>query len=100
MLFVSRKNIDLAAFSFKCGKTSGRTNLNDIDLRKTRKGYSFAIRAHGSVTYADNEPDENAAVDISGRFTRTGKRPAGHLRVKSPRCGDTGRLHWSAKRDR
>jgi hypothetical protein len=52
------------------------------------------------VDYADNQPSENAKVDISGRFDRTGRRAQGHLRADSPRCADTGRVSWSAKRDK
>jgi hypothetical protein len=100
LLYVNSKSLDYAGFAFKCGKTSGRTSLNSIPLKKTRRGYSFSIRAHGSVDYADNQPSENAKVDISGRFDRTGRRAQGHLRADSPRCADTGRVSWSAKRDK
>jgi hypothetical protein len=98
MLFVSGKSIQLASFSFKCKGTSGRTNLDDIRLKKTSKGYRFALDAHGSISFADGQPDENGKVSISGRFTRSGKKPTGVFRVRSPRCGDTGNIKWSATR--
>jgi hypothetical protein len=101
LLYVGNgKSLDLAGFAFKCGKTSGRTNLNSVPLKKTRKGYSFSIRAHGSVDYADDQPSENGTVDISGRFDRTGRRARGHLHADTPRCPDTGRVSWSVKRDK
>ena len=53
----------------------GRTSLNSIKLKKTPKGYAFAIKAHGIVSYSDNQDDENGAIDISGRFSRTGRAP-------------------------
>jgi hypothetical protein len=97
-LIASGKSIDLAAFSFKCRGTRGRTSLNGIALRKTKKGYKFSIKAHGGVTYADEHPDENGAVNMSGRFSRSGKSAVGYLRVRSPHCGDTGSVKWRASR--
>jgi hypothetical protein len=97
-LIASGKSIDLAAFSFKCRATSGRTSLNGIPLRKTKKGYKFSIKTHGGATYADEHPDENAAVNMSGRFSRSGNSAVGYLRVRSPHCGDTGPVKWRARR--
>jgi hypothetical protein len=97
-LYVSGKSISLAAFSFKCGEAHGRTSLNDMRLKKTKKGYAFSLKAHGNVTYSDDQPDENAAVNISGRFSKSGKSSVGVFRVKSPRCGSTGDVKWRAFR--
>jgi hypothetical protein len=69
-----------------------------VPLRLTRRGYAFAIRAHGNVSYSDDHPDENAAVDLSGSFTPAAFRARGHIRVNSPRCGDTGQVSFLAKR--
>jgi hypothetical protein len=96
VLYISGKSIEIVAFNFRCGHTTGRTSLNDIPLKKTKKGYRFAIKAHGSITFADGRPDENGAVNISGRFGRRAKRVAGHFRVKSPSCGNTGVVAWKA----
>ena len=96
VLYISGKSIELVAFNFRCGETTGRTSLNDIPLKKTKKGYRFAIKAHGSITFADGRPDENGAVSISGRFGRRAKSVAGHFRVKSPSCGNTGVVAWKA----
>jgi hypothetical protein len=97
-LYVSGKSIDLAAFSFKCADTSGRTSLNGITLKKTSKGYKFGLNAHGSITFADDTPDQNGKVSISGRFTASGKKATGTFRVQSSRCHDTGNVKWSARR--
>ena len=97
-LYVSGKSIELAAFSFKCANTGGRTSLDDIRLKKTSKGYKFAISAHGNISFKDEQPDQNGAVWLAGRFTRDGKRVKGTYRVKSSRCGNTGRVEWRAKR--
>jgi hypothetical protein len=97
-LYVSGKSIQLAAFSFKCAATSGRTSLNEIVLKKTSKGYKFGLNAHGNITFADEQPDENGKVSISGRFTLSGKKATGVFRVRSPRCHDTGSIKWSARR--
>ena len=96
VIYISGKSIELVAFNFRCGDTTGRTSLNDIPLKKTKKGYRFAIKAHGSITFADGRPDENGAINISGRFGRRAKRVAGHFRVKSPSCGNTGVVAWKA----
>ena len=97
-LYTSGRSIQLADIQFSCGDAVGRTSLNGIPLRRTRKGYAFDIAAHGNVTYSDDYPDENAAVSISGRFNPAGRKAAGRLTVKSPRCGSTGRVGWSVKR--
>jgi len=73
-------------------------SLNDISLKKTSKGYKFGLNAHGSITFADDQTDENGKVAISGRFTRSGRKATGVFRVRSPRCGDTGNVKWSARR--
>jgi hypothetical protein len=97
-LYVSGKSIQIVAFSFACADTAGRTSLNDIRLKKTSKGYKFALNAHGNISFKDEQPDENGTVAIAGRFTRDGKRAKGTFRVKSQRCGNTGNVEWRAKR--
>jgi hypothetical protein len=97
-LWVSGRSVQLVAFQFKCGTAMGATSLNDIRLRRTPTGYRFGIRAHGSITFSDNQTDENGAVDIAGRFSLNAKAVRGTLRVRSPRCHDTGSVHWSARR--
>jgi len=96
VLYISGKSIELVAFNFRCSDTTGRTSLNDIKLSKTKKGYKFGIKAHGIISFANGTPDENGAVNISGRFGRRAKTVAGHFRVKSPSCGDTGVVDWKA----
>jgi hypothetical protein len=97
-LLVSGRSIDIVAFAFGCGKASARTSLNDLRLTKAPNGYRFAIRAHGIVSFSDDRVDENAAIDLDGRFSRTGRSVTGRLRVKAPGCTDTGRLGWRARR--
>jgi hypothetical protein len=97
-LYVSGKSIDIAVFSFKCADTTGLTSIDAIALKKTSKGYKFAFSGMGSITFQDGKPDENGKVSISGLFTRTGRKATGGFRVRSPRCGDTGNVEWSAKR--
>jgi hypothetical protein len=97
-VYVSGKEIDIAAFSFKCADTVGRTSLNSIKLKKTRKGYKFALNAHGNISFEDGQPDENGAVNIAGRFAADGKSARGTFRVKSHRCGDTGSIKWRVTR--
>ncbi len=99
-LSVSGRSILLAGFEFGCRGTEGATSLNDIPIKKTKKGFSFGIKAHGSITYADDSASENGAVSISGRFSKTGKSARGVLRVKSKRCHDTGSVKWSARSGR
>ena len=96
VLYISGKSIELVAFNFRCSDTTGRTSLNDIELSKAKKGYKFGIKAHGIISFANGTPDENGAVNISGRFGRRAKTVAGHFRVKSPSCGDTGVVDWKA----
>jgi hypothetical protein len=97
-LYISGKSVEQIAFQFSCGKTAGNTVLNDIKLTKSKKGYKFSITAFGSITYSDEKDPENAKIDVSGRFSRTGRRAVGQFRVKSSRCGGTGHVKWSAKR--
>jgi hypothetical protein len=97
-LYISGKSIQVAAFSYKCAGTGGRTSLNAIALKKTKKGYRFSFAGRGSITFDDGQPDENGKISISGQFTRSGKKVTGVFRVRSPRCPDTGNVKWSAKR--
>jgi hypothetical protein len=99
-LLVSGRSIAIVAFSFRCRATKGRISLNDIKLRRSRSGYRFYSASHGLVTYKDEAPDENATVRIRGLFTRDAKRVRGRFRVITPRCGNTGRLRWRARRVR
>ena len=96
-VYISGKTVMLVGFDFKCQGTDGQTSLNDIKLKKTSKGYKFALKAHGSITFKDEQPDENGRVDVAGRFTRSGKRAAGYFRVRSNRC-HTGAVEWTAQR--
>jgi hypothetical protein len=96
-LYINGKSIDLVAFSFKCNGTGGRTSLNSIKLVKSSKGYKFSLKAHASITFADEQPDENGKIDIAGIFTRSGKKVVGTFHVKSSRC-HTGTVDWRAKR--
>ncbi len=96
VIYISGKSISGVFFDFRCDGTIGRTGLNDIKLEKTKKGYRFGIKAHASITFRDGQPDENGAVDVSGRFGRRAKTVAGKFRVKSPRCGDSGEVKWHA----
>jgi hypothetical protein len=96
-LYISRKSIDLAAFSFKCRGTEGQSGLNAIKLVKAKNGYKFSLKAHGSISFKDEQPDENGKIDIAGRFTKSGVKATGTLRVRSPRC-QTGSLDWRVRR--
>jgi hypothetical protein len=97
-LYVVGKAIDLASIEFDCGEITGRTGLNDVHLRKTSKGYSFDIAAHGGVTYSDEQQDENGTIRLEGRFTRGATKAAGFFRVVTPRCGNTGGVRFSVAR--
>jgi hypothetical protein len=97
-IYVSGNEIQVVAFSFKCADTVGRTSLDSIRLKKTRKGYKFALDGFGSISFEDGKPDENGKVTIAGRFAADGKSARGTFRVRSPRCHDTGTIKWRATR--
>jgi hypothetical protein len=99
-ILISDKEIALLSVKFPCRDhdTKGTTSLNDIPLRKTKRGYKFSIEAHGNATYDDGHPDQNVAIGISGQFTRDAKRVSGRYVVHSAYCGSTGKLDWRAKR--
>ena len=97
-MFVDNRSIEVVGFTFDCRATTGRVSLNGLRLKKTRRGWRLpATLIYGSVTYADDHPDQNARLNVSGRFSRTGRSIRGSLRVKSPHCGDTGAHSWSAR---
>jgi hypothetical protein len=95
---ISGRSVEIVAISFPCGDASGRASLNDFRLKRTSKGYRFNADANGLVSYSDEAPDENGTVHVSGRFEMDAKRVRGHIRVKTPRCGNTGDLKWRAKK--
>jgi hypothetical protein len=94
---IAGKSIEIAVIQFKCHDTIGHTSLQDIPLKKTKRGYKFGISAHGIVSYDDGHPDQNAPIEIWGQFTRRAKSAKGTLRVRAPRCG-TGALGWKITR--
>ncbi|MDQ3936298.1 MAG: hypothetical protein M3340_16895 [Actinomycetota bacterium] len=99
-LRTSRTAIEIVAFRFDCVEAaSGATSLQAIRLRRRDDGYSFKISARGIVSFSDEAPDENAAIAIRGRFSRSAKTVSGVLRVDAPRC-DTGYVSWRATRRR
>ena len=95
---ISGRSVEIAALTFPCGEVLGRTSVNDFPIKRTPKGYRFNADANGSVTYSDEQADQNAKVHISGRFALDAKTVRGHIRVRSKRCGDTGYLKWRAAR--
>jgi hypothetical protein len=99
-ILVSDKEIALLSVRFPCARhdTKGATSLNDVPLKKTKRGYKFSIDAHGSASYEDGHPDENVAVAVSGQFTRDAKKVRGRFSVHSPYCGSTGKIKWRATR--
>jgi hypothetical protein len=99
-LRIAGRSIEIIAFSFRCRATSGRIALDDIRLIRSSRGYRFYAVTHGSVTYRDGTPDQNAEVHIRGLFTRDARVVRGRFRVRSRHCGDTGRLRWRAARVR
>jgi hypothetical protein len=96
-LIASGRSIDVASLVFSCGDATGTTNLDDVPLKLTRRGYAFDIRAHGGVTYSDDHPGENASVALSGRFAPGASKASGRFRVDSPRCGNTGWIAFRVK---
>lgn len=98
-LSVRGKSVEYVSFRFNCGrKAIGATGLQDIPLKRTSKGYRFEVDAHASMSFSDEQPDENAAVYVRGRFSGTARSVRGLVRVKSERCHDTGYISWRAKR--
>ena len=97
-LRVAGRSVEIVAISVPCDGTLARGSLNGFRLKRTPKGYRFNADAHGLIGFADEAPDENGALHVSGRFTRDAKRVRGHIRVRSPRCGDTGDVDWRAKK--
>src|SRR4051812_31561785 len=79
-LQLGRRSIQVVEIRFKCHATRAVTSLSDIPMKRTKRGYTFSIKAHGTASYADDRPDENATIAISGRFSRTGKSAKGSLK--------------------
>jgi hypothetical protein len=97
-LAVAGATISTAAFDFGCRDTTGRITVNEIAVRRSRGRWRFSIRTWASATYRDDWPDQNVRVRFSGRFSRNENRATGTFRVRSPHCGSTGDVQWSARR--
>jgi hypothetical protein len=98
-LRIAGKSIQIVAFKFNCGKVTGNTSLTDLKLAKGKFGYKFATKLQfGHVTYSDEVDDEDARINISGKFNRVGKRVTGALGLKTKRCGETTSRKWYANR--
>ena len=100
LVSVAGRAIDIAAFDFGCKETTGRTSLTNIAVRRRDGRWRFFIATYGNVTYADDHTDENARVRFSGTFTPNAERVTGALVVRSPHCGRTETIEWSARRRR
>lgn len=96
-IHIAGKRIEILAIRFKCRDTVAHTSLQDVPMKKTKRGYKFSIDSFSIVSYDDGAPDENAPVEIYGRFTKRAKSATGNLKVRAPRCG-TGLLGWKIKR--
>ena len=77
------------------GKYNGVTGLQNLKLKKTKKGYKFGDGAQSTVAYTD-DTDEEGTVAVVGRFSKNAKAVSGALRVKTDRCGDSGTVKWIA----
>jgi hypothetical protein len=99
LVFVQGKSIALIGFDFSCkGGLKGNTSLSDVKVTKSRNRYGFAIKTHGITSYSDSRGDDNATIDIRGKFAADGKSAAGTLVVTTKRCGKGGSVRWSARR--
>ena len=96
-LETSGDSVQIVAFAFKCDGTVGHSSLQDIPLKRTKRGWKFGETAYGLVTWEDDQPDENAKTTIWARFARGAKSAKGHYRVQAPRC-QTGTLHFFVHR--
>lgn len=98
-LVISGRSIQIAAFRFRCGnKAIASTSVQSIRLRYSDEGYRFKLATYGIVSYSDEQPDENGSIGFRGQFSRSAKTVSGRLRVKTPRCRDSGTVEWRAKR--
>jgi hypothetical protein len=99
-LRIQGRNIEIFTVKFICKDTTGRTSLQAIPLKKTKRGYAFDIMSYGIVTYGDTErTDENAQIRVAGRFgAATANRVTGQISIKTPGCGSTGTMEWHARR--
>lgn len=97
VMSVADRSIEIVAIDFRCRGTRGKTSVSAIPIRKVRGRWRFSIRTFGIATYADDYPDENARVKLSGRFSPTGKLVVGRYRIRAPHCGRT-RAEWRAYR--
>ncbi|MDQ3742009.1 MAG: hypothetical protein M3320_04745 [Actinomycetota bacterium] len=98
LLSVAGGSIVLASFEFPCRRTTGRTSLNDVPVKRRRGRWRFSIRSAGSATYADDHPDENVRITFRGRFSPSARTAAGTFVVNSPYCGRTREISWTAPR--
>lgn len=98
LLSVAGRSIQIAAFDFDCGETKARISVNGIRIRKARGRWRFTARLNGIVTYADERPDENGRLRVTGRFSRSARLVTGTLRVTTPACGTTREQQWRASR--
>jgi hypothetical protein len=98
LLSVAGRSIQVAAFDFNCRETKARVSVSDIRIRKARGRWRFSARLHGIVTYANERPDENGRLRVTGRFSRNARLATGTLRVTTPTCGTTREQQWRATR--
>ena len=97
-LLVQAGSIQVAALSFRCGSVTGRTALNEVPIARRRGRHRFSTKAHGGITYSDEESADNGTIRFSGRFTPRAGRALGTFTIRTPRCGRVGPMEWTARR--
>jgi hypothetical protein len=91
-----RKYVKLVFFQLACDdQANGATGLQNLKLKKTKKGYTFGGSATSTVVYTD-DTDADGTVAVVGRFSKNAKAVSGALRVKTDRCGDSGPVKFLA----
>lgn len=98
VMSVDRRSIEIVAIDFRCGSTRGATSVSAIPIRKVRGRWRFSIRTFGLATYADDHPDENVRVRLSGRFSPSARLVVGRYRIRARHCGRTRAVSWRAYR--
>jgi hypothetical protein len=88
--------VKLVFFQVACDdQADGATGLQNLKLKKTKKGYTFGDVSTSAVAYTD-DTSEDGKVGVAGRFNKNAKAVSGALRVKTDRCGDSGTVKFLA----
>jgi hypothetical protein len=90
------KQVSAASFTLSCGGQNTQGAMQHMKIHKSHGSYSFSGTGSEALLFTSSSLSEIGQVSFSGKFVRHHKIK-GTFRVKSPTCGDSGKIAYTLK---